>query len=118
MNTAEEVLLALGEHTLDALTLDDWIDEGFSEEELVEAGYELIVEQKIKRVVRKGRVTKKLFCKPGFKAQGGKCVPMSSKEKAIRKRAAVKSGRKRKQQSQAQANRSRKRSLSKRRNIG
>lgn len=116
--SAENVLIAIGENYLDTLELDDYLECGYTEQELIDEGFEIKTdERKIKRVVRQGRVTKKLFCKPGFKASGGKCVPMSGKEKAIRKKAAIKGGRKRKQQSQAVANRSRKRSLKKRNSI-
>jgi len=48
-----------------------------------------------KKVVRDGKVVKKLICPPGMKALDGKCVKMGAKEIMARKKAALKSGAKR-----------------------
>lgn len=47
-----------------------------------------------KKVVRKGKIIRRIFCKPGFKAMGGKCVKMAAKERRVRKRAAKRTARK------------------------
>ncbi len=67
-------------------------------------------ERKVKKVVRAGHVTRKLFCKPGFKAENGKCVPMTGAEKVGRKIAAKKGARVRKGASKSVANMKRARS--------
>ena len=56
-------------------------------------------ERKIRKVVRKGKVVRKLVCPPGKKAQGGKCVRMSPAEKRARKIAQKRGARKRKARS-------------------
>ena len=38
-----------------------------------------------KRVFRKGKLLKKLFCPNGLKAKGLRCVPIKGKERMIRK---------------------------------
>ena len=49
-----------------------------------------------KRVVRKGKIIRKLICKPGFKAMGGKkCVKIAASERRVRKKAAKKAAKKR-----------------------
>ena len=53
-------------------------------------------EARKKKVIRKGKLVKKTFCKPGQKAKGGKCVVMKSKERATRKMKAKKGAIKRK----------------------
>ena len=53
-------------------------------------------EAKRKKVIRKGKIKKKLFCKPGQKAKGDKCVTMKSTEKNKRKLKAKKGAIKRK----------------------
>lgn len=55
---------------------------------------ERIDEAKTKMVIRKGKLVKKLFCPPGFKASGGKCVKMSNKEMLKRSRATKKAQKK------------------------
>jgi hypothetical protein len=64
-------------------------------EDILDEGYK---KKGRRRVIRKGKMTRKLFCGPGQKsAKGGKrCVPMKSKERVSRKRQAVKSAIKRK----------------------
>ena len=94
---------------------------------LYEFYYKLIVEGqeivdvlsdvKKKRVIRKGKMIKKTFCKPGQKAKGGKCVVMKSKERTTRKRKATKAAIKRKGK-QSRINRKRKKSMKKRQRFG
>ena len=55
-----------------------------------------IEEGKKKKVIRKGKLKKKLFCKPGQKAKGNRCVTMKSTEKTKRKLKAKKGAIKRK----------------------
>lgn len=47
-----------------------------------------------KKVVRKGKVKKKLMCPPGFKEKNGKCVRMDPKEIIKRSRSAKKAQKK------------------------
>lgn len=72
------------------------------------------------RVDSKGKKTKRLRCKPGYKAnsKGTSCVPMSGKEKTRRKKAAKKSVRKKRSTSQAGANRKRLKALKRRKSLG
>ncbi|MDY0215178.1 MAG: hypothetical protein RBS24_06695 [Bacilli bacterium] len=68
------------------------LEEDLTEEELNEL--------KKKRVVRGGKIIRRVFCKPGFKAMGGtRCVKMAAKERRVRKKAAKRSARKRKAKS-------------------
>ena len=62
-------------------------EESEEEEELEEAVK--------KRVVRKGKIVRKLICKKGFKAMGNKCVRMAASERRIRKKMAKRSAKKR-----------------------
>jgi hypothetical protein len=41
-------------------------------------------EAEFKRVIRKGKVKRKLICPPGFKAEGKRCVKIQPKEKLKR----------------------------------
>lgn len=71
---------------------DEDIDENLTEEEINELAK--------KRVVRGGKIVRRVFCKPGFKAMGGtRCVRMAAKERRVRKKAAKRSARKRKSKS-------------------
>lgn len=72
------------------------------------------------RVDSKGKKTKKLRCKPGFKVndKGTSCVPMTGAEKQTRKKAAKKAVRKKRSKSQAGANRKRLKALKKRKSLG
>ena len=70
-----------------------------------------------KKVIRKGKIKKKLFCQPGQKAVGGRCVTMKSKEKAKRKIKAKKGALKRRAK-MSKINRKRKKSMKKRRRMG
>ena len=58
-------------------------------EDILDEGYR-------KKVIRKGKLKKKLFCPKGQKAKGNKCVPMKSTEKSRRKIKAKKAAVKRK----------------------
>ena len=49
-----------------------------------------------RKVIRKGKMKKKLFCPKGMKAKGNRCVPMRGVEKARRRRALKKTAIKRK----------------------
>ena len=57
---------------------------------------ENLEEAKFKRVIRKGKVKRKLFCPEGFKADGNVCRKMSPSEALKRKRANKRAARKRK----------------------
>ena len=70
-----------------------WYDELFN---LVQECVEQIDEATKKKVIRKGKLVRKTFCKPGQKAKGGKCVAVKSSERANKKRSAKKSALKRK----------------------
>ena len=71
----------------------DWMDEINA---IIEESNELLDEGKRRKVIRKGKVTRKLFCKKGQKAKGGKCVAMKAKERTTRKIKAKKGALKRK----------------------
>ncbi len=76
--------------------MKDWYEEIFS---IIQEGTDCIdevTEAVRKKVIRKGKVKKKLFCKPGQKAKGGRCVTMKSKERTRRKLKAKKGAIKRK----------------------
>lgn len=77
------------------------------------------VKKKI-RVDSKGKKTKRIKCKPGFKinANGTGCVPMSGSEKQSKRKAIKKAVRTRKSKSQAQAKRKRIKALKKRKALG
>lgn len=49
--------------------------------------------ERTQRVVRSGKKTRKVVCKKGYKAQDGKCVKMTSKERKTRSKAAKRSSR-------------------------
>jgi hypothetical protein len=68
-------------------------DESEDEEELEEALR--------KRVVRKGKIVRKLICKPGFKSLAGKCVKMAASERRIRKKMAKRGAKKRRSKKSA-----------------
>ena len=64
--------------------------EGVIREALGELADELD-EARIKKVVRGGKLKRKVKCKPGQKAVKGRCVTMRGAEKAKRRRATKKS---------------------------
>ena len=74
-------------------------------------------EAKRKKVIRKGKLKKKLFCKPGQKAKGNKCVTMKSTEKTKRKLKAKKGAIKRKTKA-AKIRKKMKKALKKRKTFG
>ena len=92
----------------------DWFDKIFN---IVTECEEYLDEGVRKKVIRKGKIKKKLFCQPGQKAVGGRCVTMKSKEKARRKIKAKKSALKRKAK-QSKINRKRNKSMRKRKRMG
>lgn len=51
---------------------------------------------RFKKVIRGGKVRRKLFCPKGFKAVGGKCVKMSPSEMRKRKKATKRAAKKKK----------------------
>ena len=76
--------------------MDIEYDDDDSEEE------EEIDEALKKRVVRKGKIVRKLMCKPGFKAMGGtKCIKMAASERRIRKKMAKRGAKKRRSKKSA-----------------
>ena len=92
----------------------DWYDKIFN---IIIECEEYLDEAVRKKVIRKGKIKKKLFCQPGQKAVGGRCVTMKSKEKARRKIKAKKSALKRKAK-QAKINKKRNKSMKKRKRLG
>lgn len=64
------------------------------EEEEDDLDEELLSELVKKRVVRKGKIIRRVFCKPGFKAMGNRCIKMTAKERRVRKKAAKRTARK------------------------
>ena len=55
---------------------------------------DILTEAKFKKVVRKGKLIRKLICPPGFKAKKGKCKKMSPTEAKKRSRSAKRSQKK------------------------
>ena len=92
----------------------DWYDKIFN---IVTECEEYLDEAVRKKVIRKGKIKKKLFCQPGQKAVGGRCVTMKSKEKARRKIKSKKSALKRKAK-QAKITKKRNKSMRKRKRLG
>jgi hypothetical protein len=80
---------------------------------------ELDEEAKRTRVDSKGKKTKRVKCKPGFKLKpnGLSCMKMTGSEKAGRKKAAKKSAKTRKSKSQAGSNRKRAKAIKKRKSL-
>lgn len=80
----------------------------------IEEAKEVLEGKTIKRVVRKGKVLKKIDCGPGKINKGGKCVVATSADKQRFKKSAKKRKKKMAGKSLAGANRLRKKSLRKR----
>ena len=59
--------------------MQDWFDSIFN---VIQECYEYVDEAVKKKVIRKGKLVRKTFCKKGQKAKGGRCVPMKSTERA------------------------------------
>ena len=91
--------------------LEEIIREAFNElaEEIDEA--------RIKKVVRGGKLKRKVKCKPGQKAVKGRCVTMRGAEKAKRRRATKKTAARVKGK-RARMNKKRRKSMRRRRSFG
>jgi len=74
---------------------------------------EEVSEVQKKVVIRAGKKVRKVVCKPGYKAKGNKCVKMKAAERLRKRKAAIKSARKRKAKG-AQIARKRAKSMKKR----
>jgi hypothetical protein len=74
---------------------------------------EFMDEAKIKRVVRQGKITKKLDCPAGKISKDGKCVVQSATDKRTRKKAAKKAARSKKGKSYTSSKIQQKRSMNK-----
>lgn len=83
-------------------------------DELIEDIDEVLTEAKFKKVIRKGKIKRKLFCPSGFKAQDGKCVKMKPEEVRKRKKATKRSAKKKKGAVLSRMLRKRKKSLKRR----
>lgn len=57
---------------------------------------DVLTEAKFKKVIRKGKIKRKLFCPPGFRAQEGRCIKMSPEEVRKRKKATKRAAKKKK----------------------
>ena len=73
--------------------MQNWFDSIFN---VIQECTEYLEEAVKKKVIRKGKLVRKTFCKAGQKAKGGKCVPMKSTERTKRKIKAKKGAIKRK----------------------
>jgi hypothetical protein len=109
------------ENELDELIeyLTDFEDDGDMEDEEDtdnDITEEELNERKLKKVVRGGKIIKKIQCKDGYKAVGNKCVKQSASEKRLRKKAARKAAKKRKGK-EVRMNKKRARSMRKRAHI-
>lgn len=69
-------------------------------------------EAKLKKVIRGGKIQKKLDCPSGYKIEGKRCVRMSAQEKREKSKSAIRAARKRRSQ-KSQMARKRQRSLKK-----
>ena len=76
--------------------MNNWYDDIFNIVQECDEYVDDLNEARKKKVIRKGKLIKKTFCKKGQKAKGGKCVPMKSKERSRRKMKAKKGAIKRK----------------------
>lgn len=82
--------------------------------DVVEKIDEILDEARFRKVIRKGKVKRKLFCPKGFKAVDNKCVKMSPEETRKRKRATRRAAKKRKGGVLAKLLKKRKKSLRRR----
>ena len=73
--------------------MNGWFDDIFN---TIQECFEYLDEARKKKVIRRGKLIKKTFCPKGQKAKKGRCVPMKSKERSVRKRKAKKGAMKRK----------------------
>lgn len=82
--------------------------------DIIEKIEDVLDEARFRKVIRKGKLKRKLFCPKGFKAVGGKCVKMSPEETRKRKRATRRAAKKRIGGVLAKALKKRKKSLRRR----
>ena len=82
--------------------------------DIVEKIDDILDEARFKKVIRKGKVKRKLFCPKGFKAVKGKCVKMSPEEVRKRKKATRRAAKKKKGAVLAKMLKRRKKSLRRR----
>jgi hypothetical protein len=73
--------------------MEKWYDEIFN---IVQECDEVLDEAYKKKVIRRGKLVRKTFCKPGQKAVKGRCVAMKSSERSRRRLKARKGAMKRK----------------------
>ncbi len=71
-------------------------------------------EARFKKVIRKGKIKRKLFCPPGFRAQDGKCIKMKPEEMRKRKKATKRAAKKKKGAVLSRMLRKRKKSMKRR----
>jgi hypothetical protein len=77
----------------------------------------IVNELKKKRVVRNGKIVKKIVCPAGKIVKGGKCVTQTAKDKITRKKAAKKAVRSKRGKSYASSKIQRKKSNRKGKNL-
>ena len=94
--------------------MDDWFDNIFN---LIQECDEYLDEATKKKVIRKGKLIKKTFCKKGQKAVKGRCVAMKSTERTKRKMSTKKGAIKRKGKA-SRIKKKRAKSMKKRRTFG
>ena len=92
----------------------DWMDEI---NEVIEECNKILDEAKRKKVIRRGKVVRKLFCPKGQKALKGRCVAMKGKERAKRKLKSRKGAMKRKAKA-ARIKKKRAKAMKKRKTFG
>lgn len=71
-------------------------------------------EARFKKVIRKGKIKRKLFCPPGFRAKDGKCIKMKPEEMRKRKKATKRAAKKKKGAVLSRMLRKRKKSMKRR----
>ena len=94
--------------------MENWYDDIFN---IIQECDEYIEEAYKKKVIRKGKLVRKTFCKPGQKAKGGRCVAMKSAERSRRRMKARKAAMKRKGK-MARIRKKRAKAMKKRRTYG
>lgn len=99
-NDVEEILI---DTLMECIEYDYLNEEGYDcvvdavleiSEDEVDEEKETPVEEEYKRVVRDGHKIRKKVCKPGYKAEGTRCVKMSQKERIQRSKTAKRVARK------------------------
>jgi len=76
------------ERVASAFAIDRLVEEAIIENEIEMLNSIEEAQGVIKNVVRQGQIKEKLFCPPGFKSAGGKCVKMTPQEITTRRKAA------------------------------